>query len=266
MSRLFAFGCSYTRYAYATWADFVGVNFNEYRNYGRGGASNNYILSKFIEAYTRHNINSDDTVIVMFTGFGRMSYIPKNSEGHLNWVTNGDFYEYYRNTKDKHIKDFLEYMYSDNWATEFAYQSVKTIKEILTLKGIKHKFLMSIDNSHYLDNEGSKWGRVDRLADESVRKTNEIYQLLDIKESLDQFKEIYSRDDYYVWKLENNRFDGHPTQRMHYDFVKQHLPEYLTDKAVEAFETVEKLFMGDSQSNQSTRFYNEYQYKILKDL
>lgn len=263
MNRFFAFGCSYTRYAYATWADYVGVNFEKYYNYGRGGASNNYILSKFIESNLEFNFNSNDMIIVMLTGFGRMSYIPKNKNGHLNWVTNGDFYEYFKNTDDIKIASFLENMYSENWAIEFSWQSAQIIKNILTLKNVPHKLLMGIDNRHYLDIDGSKWGKVDTISNVSTQKTKSIYDLLDVEESLDEFKEKnYSKKDGIFW-IEEDRLDGHPTQKMHFDFVKEKMPEFITNKSVDFFSDAEKNFKNDSQHSQSTRFYLNVQNKIL---
>jgi hypothetical protein len=264
MNRFFAFGCSYARYAYATWADFIGINFDNYYNYGRGGASNNYILSKFLEANLKHNFNSSDTVIVMFTGFGRISYIPKNKDGHLNWRTSGDLFEYYHNTKDKNIASFLENMYSDNWAIEFSWQAVHLIKQILTYQNVPHKLLMSIDNRHYLDNDGSKWGKSDIISDVSIEKTKSIYDLLDIKESLDEWKEKkYSIKDYILWQEENNRLDGHPTQKMHFEFIKEKLPEFISEKSIDVLNKVEDIFINDSQTKQSIRFSHEFQNNLL---
>lgn len=267
MSRFFAFGCSYTRYAYATWADYVGVNFDEYYNYGRGGASNNYILSRFIEADLTHKLNSDDLVIVMLTGFGRISYIPKSSKGYVDWVTNGDMFEYYRNTKDSNISSFLVNMYSDNWAIEFSWQAAHTIKQILTSKNIPHKFLMSINNRHYLDYDGSKWGRSDIIAESYRNKTQSIYDLLDVSESLDEWKERkFVNKDYTIWIEENNRLDCHPTQKMHFEFVREKMPEFITDKSLDALVKVESLFINDSQFKQSNRFMLEYQNNILSSI
>ena len=46
-SRFFAFGCSYTNWIHnPTWADFIGINYNKYYNFGRPGASNTYIMQK----------------------------------------------------------------------------------------------------------------------------------------------------------------------------------------------------------------------------
>jgi hypothetical protein len=47
--RCFSFGCSYTNHCWVTWADFVGSNFDIYINFGRGGASNTFIMNQVFE-------------------------------------------------------------------------------------------------------------------------------------------------------------------------------------------------------------------------
>jgi hypothetical protein len=63
----------------------------------------------------------------------------------------------------------------------------------------------------------------------------------------------YTRDDYYTWK-EDNRYDGHPTQKIHFDFVKDKLPEYVTDKSQNLFNHVEEIFIDSTQHKQGTNF------------
>jgi len=78
--------------------------------------------------------------------------------------------------------------------------------------------------------------------------------MLDDTESLDEWmSRKYIRDDYYIWK-ENNQYEGHPTQKMHFDFVKDKMPEYLTDKSKNLFKHVEEIFIDSTQHKQGTNF------------
>jgi len=245
MSRIFTFGCSYTRYSYATWADLIGVNYDESYNFGRGGASNTYIMNKFIEADNMFNFTSDDTVIVMLTGIGRFSYYNKDK----TWVTNGDLFEYHFNTKDPVVKEFVTNMYSEDWAIYSAWVAAKTMKTILTSKNVKHKFLMGIDNRNYLRVDGCKWRHEEPI--NQTNKTKEIYDLLDVKETLDEWmtRQKFHRNDYIVWQ-NNKQQDGHPTPKMHSMFAKEHLGEYYTVKSDEFLKQVEEVFVNTSQQNQ----------------
>ena len=258
-TRFFAFGCSYTQYSYATWADFVGCNFEEYYNYGRGGASNSFIMNRVVECNELFKFNPEtDTVIVMLSGFGRFSYLNKK------WFTDGDLYSYYGNTKDIKIKGFIENMWSEEAANYSSWIAAKTIKMIL--KDIPHKFFMSIDNRHYSESDGSKWGKEQLIRPKAIEKTRDIYDMLDDTESMDEWKsKKYTWADHYVWKEENNRIDGHPTQKMHFDFVKDKLPEYLTDKSENLFNYVEEIFIDSTQHNQGTNFAHSTHGKLTNN-
>ena len=78
MSRLFTFGCSFTKYYWPTWADAIADNFSEFQNWGRPGAGNLFISNSVAECNARNDINSTDTVIVMWSGFTRLDYYSDN--------------------------------------------------------------------------------------------------------------------------------------------------------------------------------------------
>lgn len=71
--RLFTFGCSFTQYAWPTWADIAGYAFNRPENWGRGGAGNHYIFNSIVECHKSHRggISEHDTVVVMWSNVHR---------------------------------------------------------------------------------------------------------------------------------------------------------------------------------------------------
>jgi hypothetical protein len=71
MSRLFAFGCSFTNYRWSTWADCLAPEFNYFENWGQAGGGNHYIFNSVMEADQRHNFGASDTVIVCWTNVMR---------------------------------------------------------------------------------------------------------------------------------------------------------------------------------------------------
>lgn len=259
-SRFIAFGCSYTSYSYATWADFVGCNFDEYQNYGKGGASNTHLMEQIVEFNEIHKFNPNtDFVIVMLSGIGRFSYYRNKT-----WILNGDLYSYYSYTKDNNLKGFIENMWSEDWAIHMSWVAAKTIKQVL--KNIPHKIFMSIDNRNYFKMDGSKWGKEQIISPRSIAKTKDIYDILDDKESLDEFMiKNYTKEDYYIWKEDDNRIDGHPTQKMHFDFVKDKLPEYITKKSQNLFNYVEEIFVNSTQFKQATNFHLHTLEKLYKN-
>ena len=69
--RFYAFGDSYTKYYWPTYADIIGNNMAYYENWGLKGAGNHYIFNSIVECNQRNKFTSDDLVIVMWTGVTR---------------------------------------------------------------------------------------------------------------------------------------------------------------------------------------------------
>lgn len=255
MKRLFVFGCSLSRYAYATWADLAGANFDEYYNFARAGGSNSLMMGRLVEADERFNFNKDtDTVLIMVTGIGRHSYyLP-----YEGWVAKGDLYSYVNNSKDKIMEFFLKNMHSDKNDVYNSWLSVKTMKQLLVAKNIPHKILLGINYSDYLNkNEYND--------EDSIKKVLAIQSMLDITTPLHDW--FANRTDDITgsntpFYTESTISDGHPSQKMHYEFLKEFLPEYNTDKTKEMFDYVESIFDGRTQHKQEqtyrTKFYREY--------
>ena len=242
--RFFAFGCSYTRYDYATWADLIGRQFEEYYNFGTSGCSNTHIMNKVIEADNNYKFDpSTDLVIIMLTGFGRFTYLPWGSS---NWVAKGDLYSYNAVTNDPVTANFTDNMWSDNWAVYQTWVNVKAIKNLLDTKHIDYRIVMGIDNSGYIDGTA-------RVDDFMKDKAHEIYNMMDVKRSLDQWKKDGNHIDSPYWQ-DVARVDGHPSTRVHMRYLQDHFPE-LVDANMEKFVSKwEENFDYSSQFNMGQRF------------
>lgn len=226
--RFFAFGCSYTGYRWPTWADIIGVNFELYRNYGRGGASNLYILQKFLQANDLYKFNKNDVIFVMFTGFGRFTYY-QNNDIH----THGEIRSWYESTKDPSVGKFLDSgIWTDDLGATNSYIAAKTIKNLLENIGCKYRLHLSIDNSHYIKHP-SRFFQMDI----ALELAEEFYNTLDEKLSFEEWVKInYTEDDSYKFtdnNTENRVFDNHPTIEQAANYVKQYFPEYYTSVSKE---------------------------------
>lgn len=249
MKRCFAFGCSYTSYSYATWADLIGLNFNEYYNYGRAGCSNTYIMNRVVEADQIYNFNPvTDFVVVMLTGFGRFSYLPENS----NWHTKGDLHTYNNNTNDPVTVEFTKNMWSDDWAVYQSWIATKVIKQ--TLKNIKHYIVMGIDNSAYIDGTANVSDYMKPLADE-------IYDVLDVDITLDEWKKKNNHDDSPFWTEENRR-DGHPSTNVYLKYIEEFFPRFNTTKTRKFVNRSNRTFDYTSQTNMEHKFSKEFKSKF----
>lgn len=91
MDRIFAFGCSFTSYAWPTWADILIKDFKdngkEGYNFGQSGSGNLFIFIKLMEAIKKHEINENDLVMICWTSLQRED---RFIDGR--WVTPGNIY------------------------------------------------------------------------------------------------------------------------------------------------------------------------------
>jgi len=96
MKRIFAFGCSFTKYHYPTWADIIISNgiYDESYNMGRSGAGNQYIVTKLWEANALYNFCETDTILIGWTYFGREDRYIEDS----GWHTPGNSYQFLQNS------------------------------------------------------------------------------------------------------------------------------------------------------------------------
>lgn len=76
MGRLFTFGCSYTHYAWPTWADIIAVDRNlSLYNFAQAGLGNVGIHQRVLEADCKYNFTDDDTIMIMWTSWCREDMI-----------------------------------------------------------------------------------------------------------------------------------------------------------------------------------------------
>ena len=83
-NRLFAFGCSFTRYDTDTYADYIGKNYKEFYNYGNPGSGNAQIATTLSEKILEHDINKNDRVIVQWSSISNIVNMQKGMFFDLN--------------------------------------------------------------------------------------------------------------------------------------------------------------------------------------
>lgn len=87
--RIFAFGCSFTKYRWPTWADLISMESPDavFRNYGMEGIGNLGISTRIIEGSKRFKFNNEDLILIMWSTFCRED---RWLEGR--WFTQGNVY------------------------------------------------------------------------------------------------------------------------------------------------------------------------------
>lgn len=240
-NRCFAFGCSFTGHITGTWADYLGANFNEYYNFGRGGACNTYILNKFIEADALYNFNpKDDYIVVMFTSFSRFSFYNK-----YGWNCSGSVFN-----NPSHRKEFVNEMWTEDQGIYNSWIAINAIKSILTLKGIKHKLLLGV-NAIFNDGkfDSTLYNRL------STKMEKEFENLLDDSESMMTWQnKLYHYPTDFNYYEDEGYTDSHPTQFMHYTYMKEKFPEFDTPMSKKRYEYAESISIKNNMKQQAEAF------------
>jgi hypothetical protein len=87
--------------------------------------------------------------------------------------------------------------------------------------------------------------------------------VLDIKESMDDWKyRNYLDESEYVKYKDRTHYDTHPTQKMHYEYLKEVFPEYDTIESKERYE----LSLNAVNTNSIQSQFEIYAEKILTPL
>jgi hypothetical protein len=94
--RLFTFGCSYTQYTIPTWADFLGLEFKNFENWGQAGLGCRAIAERVAECHARNKFTADDIVIVQWSTHLRHDFYTNAPilGRKENWKTFGSVFSY----------------------------------------------------------------------------------------------------------------------------------------------------------------------------
>ena len=216
MSRLFTFGCSFTKYKWMTWADILGMQYNEYYNYGYTGAGNVYIFGRFITALAKHKINKDDTVMIMWTNVMREDRFICN-----NWHLYGNIY-----TQDFYPKEYIEKYVDEKGFYERDMPLLHAAQVILDGLGCNHHIMSMVDmTSPDQYKHGNPLQNIDHLL--------ELYSdtLNRIKPSV--HKVIFN----YEYQSRPTpgrsiRKDNHPTPLEHLEYLEKVIPNISLNEEI----------------------------------
>ena len=227
MNRFFTFGCSFTEYAWPTWADIVGQEFDEYENWGRCGAGNLFISNQVVECHLKNTISANDTVAIMWTNITREDrYINRIWETHGNILTG----EFFPDTYIKQIFDVRGFYVRD-------LALMYSTKVLLESIGCKYYFfsMVPVGNSdQYNYTANSDLAEIDDLLISYSELLNSFYPSV--------FEEIFN----FNWQSKTllsgaERFDNHPTPMEHLQYIKQVAPELYALISSDTFKWVSEV-------------------------
>lgn len=246
-NRLFTFGCSFTQYKWPSWADILGLNFDEFYNFGQPGSGNFFLLYQFIFANEYYKFNKNDTLIFMLSNDARVDII-KNKE----WLTTGLVFH----SKEILGNKFFEH-YTETHAVESSYMYVYLLKEMLKKIDCKYEILNAF-SSFYGNESDFLYGNLKTISDIKYNLTNtEI-------ESVEKFMKSINDESYdLINDLSKKTYkDGHPTVSAYLKYVKKYLSKYYNEN----YDSIVKEWESMISNNQNDNVI-EYKFKniVLKN-
>jgi len=233
MKRLFAFGCSFTQHSWPMWPTFFVNNFDQVYNYGRGGAGNGYIYHSVIEAVERYNINENDAVVIVWSGYSRVDIL-NNSKG---WKTLGNiYYQYDPETIDK--------LWSIETSVLTTWNNMYLLSEFLKSKNIKfcYSSMCNMEFDEVMSKHTPRFSSMQSLIPGYLKdfKNSKIFTEMSFtdfqrKYYLIEGQQLYNIQRSIFGKIEK---DGHPRVIINYNFAKQQISKTLgieLDSEMESF-------------------------------
>jgi hypothetical protein len=252
IKRLFAFGCSFTNYFWATWPEILAYDLNiPLYNYGQSGAGNQYISNMVMQADNFYNFTSEDMVIIQWTNVCR-----EDRYANGKWYTPGNIF-----STSLFGKDYVE-----NWADAFGY----AVRDFATFKSVD-SFLQSKGCDYHTVAMCDVVNRFDQYGFPISGQPNDVYKklVLSYKPNLLKIKkDFYSLlwDDDLQNKFENDSKiihyqyqDGHPSPLEHLIYVENVFWK-VNPNTTHALQTIQQLWVEILKNNCSKRHYSLSNY------
>jgi hypothetical protein len=213
--RLFAFGCSFTNYAWSMWPEIIAYDLNiPLYNFGKTGAGNQYIANTIAQADARYCFNDEDLVIVAWTNVCREDRW-KNGE----WILPGNI--------------FSQDVYNQKWVNKWVdplglivrdLGSIHLVNQVLSKSNCQYHFLSMLDIISDIDQwnlTSNNFENLTKINPNTGQETKIIDDLLNIyqpdieKINNSFYNVLWNNDIQLKITQEQKRFssqfdDGHP--------------------------------------------------------
>ena len=138
MRRLFTFGCSYTKYYWPTWAEYLALDFDYFENWGKPGLGNQAIIERIAECDARNKFTADDVVIVQWSSHLRHDWyhihdLPENRP--RGWKTHGSIFSMYN--KKIFDKDWVDMFFYEPAYIMHTLNAIKLAQTYLKSNGVQ---------------------------------------------------------------------------------------------------------------------------------
>jgi len=200
--RFFAFGCSFTKYCWPSWADLLSKEMTdaEYFNCGLNGSGNQLISYRIAEANTRYKFTDTDLVMVLWS-----TYYREDRWVNGKWIAHGNIYNHHDGVYDK------------TWIRKFADPKGYLIRDLAIME-LTRGYLKSLPCTSICLNSVPVTFE-EHNVDKSFDKTDDA--LLIYKELIDGMHPTLLELEYNnVWSNEWEH-DQHPTTFRYFSYLKK---------------------------------------------
>ena len=214
--RLFAFGCSFAKYFWATWPEIIATDLNiELYNYGNSGAGNIYISNSIAQADAMYDFNEYDLIIVSWTNVCR-----EDRWRDQSWVTPGNIY-----TQQTYDAEYVK-----TWADPTGYMirdlgQIHLTRGLLKEKKCQFHMLQMCDILEHADplqaynsNKNYCTLHLSKIYKDIFSSLHPSFLNVLWQNNLQNSKNVQSYD--------GNFFDPHPTPQEHLTYCKQVFNEH----------------------------------------
>ncbi len=211
--RLFAFGCSLTRYHWPTWADILGQSYWEFQNWGNRGAGNRQIMERVAECLAQNNFTGEDTIIVQWTDHHRFDQHKWDPEMPESWYPGGNIFT------DTGADPLKAFVINKMWHEEsFMMHTFNYIYATTAmLRNTKARVFMFFGNDLRPELNQPQWNMYKQFMMNNYWIDGDLYNWTVARhDNRLKFKGAKLGD-----LSEEPTMDFHPTPIMHYEFLKE---------------------------------------------
>jgi hypothetical protein len=200
-SRLITSGCSFTDYCWPTWADYLGLAFDDYVNIAQAGADNANIARNLVG-----NAKPNDIAVILWSGWNR----------HVKWNANGC-------PTAKNDSNHWQYNYErwdKNWLVNFYDVNERLASSMDYIRMVDlHSKVVGYRAFHF---SAFSW-KLGEIEKKPPSGFDEIYNGYDIDNNflLQTDLESYKKNKGFdvVISTRYNNHDAHPSPMCHYRYL-----------------------------------------------
>ena len=255
--RLFAFGCSFTAYHWATWPEIVAYDLGiPMYNLARCGAGNQYIVNMIAQANEIFKFNSDDLIMVCWSG-----YMREDRWFDGGWQVAGSVH-----SNNIYDQDFVDRYMNPDWCFIRDFAAFSLIKHLLNNTSSQyHMFSMLNLKKPEMDFDQDHSSSVERRLLEIYAST--IDSMLPDFETAIWNSDIAEHKNAQLEKIFNCGFsDWHPLIDEHYQYLDAVFDEHIFSSGTKNLvDHTHKCMIDYINSTSDCDLVNSKQFHIVKN-